>query len=389
MVQRGRTTVSRIGALAAAVALSAAFALTVACAAAADREVDTEAGKLGVETVVGGLDHPWGLTFLPDGRMLVTERAGRLRLVAGGALSKPLSGVPMVFTQGQGGLLDVALDPEFATNRLVYLCYAEPGEGGASTAAGRGRLDAEARGLNDFKVILRQTPKVGGGNHFGCRLAFAPDGKLFVTTGERFKFEPAQDLESGLGKIFRINPDGSVPPDNPFVGRSDAQPAIWSYGHRNVQGAAINPATGALWTDEFGPRGGDELNIPKSGGNYGWPIVSWGRHYSGADIPDPPSRPDLADAIYHWNPVISPSGMTFYTGALIPAWRGNLLIGGLSSEGVVRLVLDGDKVTHEERIDLDARIRNVRQGPDGAVYVLTDEADGAILRLAPAKAAPQ
>ncbi len=358
--------------------------VTAACATAADGEVATETGKIRFEAVAGGLDHPWGLTFLPDGRMLVTERPGRLRLVAGGTLSKPLSGVPPVFASGQGGLLDVALDPDFVTNRYVYLCYAEPGEDGASTVAGRGRLDAIAGGLSDFTVILRQTPKVGGGNHFGCRLAFAPDGRLFVTAGERFKFDPAQDLESGLGKIFRINSDGSVPDDNPFVGRSDAQPAIWSYGHRNVQGAAINPDTGALWTDEFGPRGGDELNIPKAGGNYGWPIVSWGRHYSGADIPDPPTRPDLIDAIYHWNPVISPSGMTFYTAALFPAWRGNLLIGGLSSEGVVRLALDGEKVTHEERIDLDARIRNVRQGPDGAVYLLTDEGNGEVLRLSPA-----
>jgi glucose/arabinose dehydrogenase len=286
---------------------------------------------------------------------------------------------------GQGGLLDVALDPGFAQNRLVYVCFAEPGDGGASTAVARGRLSDAADALVGVQVIFRQAPKVSGAGHFGCRLAFAPDGKLFVTSGERFKFDPAQDLQSGLGKVFRINPDGTVPADNPFVGRADAQPAIWSYGHRNVQGAAIHPQTGALWTHEFGPRGGDELNVPEAGRNYGWPLVSWGRHYSGVDIPDPTSRLDLAAPVYHWNPAISPSGMTFYTGTLFPAWRGNVLIGGLTSAGIVRLSLDGQRVTDEERIDLDERIRNVRQGPDGAVYALTDQPDGEILRLSPAR----
>lgn len=383
----GRFTRSRLRML--PVLVLAAAACTTApsgSGASSERTIATETGEVRVETVVAGLDHPWGLTFLYDGGMLVTERPGRLRLVDGGKLSEPLAGVPDVLARGQGGLLDVALDPDFKANRLVYLCYAEPGEGGASTAVGRGKLDASAGALNDFQVIFRQTPKVSGGNHFGCRLAFAPDGKLFVTSGERFKFEPAQDLSSGLGKIFRINPDGSVPADNPFVGRGDAQPAIWSYGHRNVQGAAINPDTGALWAHEFGPRGGDELNIPEAGRNFGWPLVSWGRHYSGKNIADPPTRPDLADAIYHWNPVISPSGMTFYTGDLFPAWRGNVLIGGLSSGGIVRLSLNGETVSGEERIDLDERIRNVRQGPDGAVYVLTDQSDGEILRLSPVKA---
>ena len=350
----------------------------------AERTIETETGEIRVETVVGGLDHPWGQTFLPDGRMLVTERPGRLRLVDGGRLSPPLSGVPKVNPRGQGGLLDVALDPDFESNRLVYLCYAEPGDGGASTAVGRGRLDPDAGGLSGFEAIYRQTPKVGGGNHFGCRLAFAPDGTLFLTSGERFEFEPAQDLSSGLGKIFRINPDGSVPADNPFVGRDDAQPAIWSYGHRNVQGAAINPESGALWAHEFGPRGGDELNIAEAGRNYGWPLVSWGRHYSGVDIPDPPTRPDLAPSIYHWTDAISPSGMTFYTGTLFPEWRGNVLIGGLTATGIVRLSRAGDKITGEEQIDLGERIRNVRQGPDGAVYALTDQSGGEILRLSPA-----
>ncbi len=367
------------------VALLAALTAAAGSSLAAERMVQTQAGPVRVESLVRGLEHPWGLAFLPDGRTLVTERAGRLRLVTGDAPSAPLKGVPEVLARGQGGLLDVALDPAFAGNRLVYLCYAEPGGDGGSTAVARGTLSSAADQLENVQVIFRQAPKVGGANHFGCRLAFAPDGKLFITSGDRFKFDPAQDLKSGLGKIFRINPDGSIPADNPFVGRDDAQPEIWSYGHRNVQGAAIHPLTGALWTHEFGPRGGDELNVPEAGRNYGWPLVSWGRHYSGVDIPDPPSRPDLAGSVHYWNPAISPSGMTFYTGELFPSWRGNILIGGLTSGGIVRLGLDGQRVTAEERIDLEERIRNVRQGPDGAVYLLTDQPEGEILRLSPAK----
>jgi glucose/arabinose dehydrogenase len=341
---------------------------------------NTKAGTIKVETVATGLSHPWGLAFLPDGRMLVTERTGTLRLVSkDGKLSAPLSGVPEVVVAGQGGLLDVAIDPGFKSNNLVYLSYSEPGEGGASTAVARGKLGDS--GLENVEVIFRQEPKVEGGNHFGSRLVFAPDGKLFVTLGERFQFTPAQDLSNDLGKIVRINPDGSVPKDNPFVGRNDARPEIWSYGHRNPQGAAIHPETGRLWETEFGPRGGDELNIPQAGANYGWPVVSWGNHYTGEDIPDPPTHPEFADAIYHWNPVISPSGITFYTGDAIPAWKGNLLIGGLSSKAIVRLTLDGEKVGDEERIPMGTRIRDVVQGPDGAVYALTDEGNGEILRL--------
>jgi glucose/arabinose dehydrogenase len=350
---------------------------------ARERLIETDLGRVAVETVAGGLEHPWGLAFLPDGRILVTERPGRLRVVSKqGVLSEPLAGVPEVAAGGQGGLLDVALDPDFASNRLVYLSYAEPGAGGASTAVARGRLEGGA--LKDVQVVFRQQPKVSGGNHFGSRLVFARDGTLFVTLGERFKFEPAQDLSNHLGTIVRINADGSVPNDNPFVGRPDARPEIWSYGHRNVQGADLQPETGRLWSLEFGPRGGDELNIPEPGRNYGWPLVSWGRHYTGVDIPDPPTRPDLAPSIYHWVPAISPSGMAFYTGTLFPEWKGNLLIGGLSSRALVRLTLDGERVTGEERIEMGARIRNVRQGPDGAVYLLTDQVDGAILRLTPA-----
>jgi glucose/arabinose dehydrogenase len=320
------------------------------------------------------------LAFLPDGRMLVTERSGTLRLVSkDGKLSEPLSGVPEVVAEGQGGLLDVAIDPDFKSNSLVYLTYSEPGEGGASTAVARGKLGNS--GLENVEVIFRQEPKINGNLHFGSRLAFAPDGTLFVTLGERFQFTPAQDLSNDLGKIVRINPDGSIPKDNPFVGRQDARPEIWSYGHRNPQGAAIQPETGKLWETEFGPRGGDEVNVPQAAANYGWPVVSWGKHYDGRESPKPPTHPEFADAIYHWNPVISPSGITFYTGDAIPAWKGNLLIGALSEQAIVRLTLDGEKVVGEERIPMGTRIRDVVQGPDGAVYALTDERNGEILRL--------
>jgi aldose sugar dehydrogenase len=347
---------------------------------AENRTLPTQAGPIKVETVASGLANPWGLAFLPDEQMLVTERPGTLRLVAkDGTKSNPVSGVPEVFAQGQGGLLDVAIDPDFKSNRLVYLSYAEPGEGGASTAVARGKLGET--GLENLEVIFRQEPKVAGGNHFGSRLVFAPDGKLFVTLGERFTFERAQDLSNDLGKILRINPDGSIPKDNPFVGREGARPEIWSYGHRNAQGAAIHPETGKLWENEFGPMGGDELNIPEAGKDYGWPVVSWGSHYDGRAIPEPPTHPEFADAIYHWNPVISPSGMTFYTAEAIAAWKGNLLIGGLSSQAIVRLSLDGESVTAEERIPMGARIRDVVQAPDGSAYALTDEQDGKILRL--------
>jgi glucose/arabinose dehydrogenase len=363
--------------------------LLQACAGGAvarDQTVDTQGGPVRIETVTGGLRHPWAVAFLPDGSMLVTEREGRLRRIGGdGQMLAPLAGVPAVFAQGQGGLLDVALEPEFATGRMVYLSYAEADEGGAGTAVARGRLNEALTALENVQVIFRQQPKVSGGNHFGSRLVFARDGTLFVTMGERFKFDPAQDLSSHLGKIVRINRDSSVPRDNPFVGRSDARPEIWSYGHRNSQGAALNPRTGVLWEIEHGPRGGDELNIPEAGKNYGWPLVSWGMHYSGQDIPKPPTRPDLAAPIYHWTPSISPSGMAFYTADRVAAWRGNLLIGGLTSHAVTRLTLDGDRVTAEERIPIGARVRDVRQGPDGAVYILTDESDGALLRLTPAR----
>jgi glucose/arabinose dehydrogenase len=362
--------------------VAAAAALIASSASLAEKKmVETKEGAVKLDTVAEGLEFPWGLAFLPDGRMLVTERPGKLRIVGkDGAKSEPLKGVPEVFAEGQGGLLDVALDPNFAENGLVYLSYSEPGEDDTSgTAVARGKLGTD--GIDNVEVIFRQTPKTDDDLHYGSRLAFAPDGKLFVTLGERFKFAPAQDLSTTLGKVVRINPDGSVPEDNPFVEQDGKLPEIYSYGHRNPQGAAIHPESGKLWENEFGPLGGDELNIIEPGKNYGWPEVSWGKHYNGKAIPEPSTRPEFTDAIQHWTPVISPSGMTFYTGDAIPAWKGNLLIAGLSSQGIVRLTLDGDKVTGEERIKLGKRIRNVVQGPDGAVYVLTDQKNGKILRL--------
>jgi glucose/arabinose dehydrogenase len=345
------------------------------------------AANVRVQTVARGLDHPWALAFLPDGRMLVTERSGQLRLVeSSGLLSEPLAGVPPVAARGQGGLLDVALDPSFTESHLVYLSYSEPGDGGtAGTAVARGRLGAGR--LDDLRVIYRQQPKVSGGNHFGSRLVFARDGTLFVTQGDRFGHrEKAQDLSSGLGKIVRVNRDGTVPRDNPFVGRDGARPEVWSYGHRNVQAAALHPDTGQLWTVEHGARGGDELNHPEAGKNYGWPVITYGIDYSGAKIGEGTAKPGMEQPVYYWDPVIAPSGMVFYTSDRYPGWKGSAFIGSLRPGLLVRLTLENGRVAREERYlaEVGERIRDVRQGPDGLLYLLTDAADGRLLRLDPA-----
>ena len=337
------------------------------------------------ETVASGLEHPWALAFMPDGRMLVTEKPGRLRIVSpDGTLSAPLLGVPAVYAVGQGGLLDVALDPAFAVNRLVYISYAEAGSGGAGTAVARGTLGAT--GLENVTVIYRQRPKVQGGGHYGSRLVFAADGKLFVTQGDRMNYrDRAQDLAQGMGKIMRIDPDGTVPQDNPLVSRAGAQPEIWSYGHRNAQAAAFDPATGALWTVEHGARGGDELNQPKAGRNYGWPVITYGRDYSGARIGEGSAKEGMEQPVYYWDPVIAPSGMAFYTGDAIPGWKGSILVGSLSPGGLVRLEMRNGRVMKEERYlgDLRERFRDVQQGPDGFVYVVTDSPNGRVLRIRP------
>lgn len=332
-----------------------------------------------------GLEHPWGMAFLPDGRLLVTERPGRLRVVAkNGQLSAPVKGVPEVVARGQGGLLDVALDPQFATNRILYLSYSEPGDGGtASTAVARARFADTA--LQDVKVIYRQQPKVVSGGHYGSRIVFRRDGTMFITQGERMRFsEQAQDLGSDLGKVVRIHRDGTIPRDNPFVGKQGARPEIWSYGHRNVQAATLHPDTGALWTVEHGARGGDELNHPEAGKNYGWPVISYGRDYSGRPIgAGITHKAGMEQPVYYWDPVIAPSGMLVYTGSAYPQWKGSIFIGSLTPGALVRLELKNGRVTKEERYlgHLGERIRDVEQGPDGLLYLATDDPRGRILRI--------
>jgi glucose/arabinose dehydrogenase len=342
--------------------------------------------KVEVTTVAKGLAHPWSLAFLPDGRMLVTEREGTLRYVTReGALSDPVAGVPAVHAEGQGGLLDVALDPAFGENSVIYLSYAEPAADGTNgTAVARARLDGGQ--LAGLEVIFRQQPKFRGHHHFGSRLVFARDGRLFVTTGERnSERDKSQDLGTHLGKVIRILPSGGVPADNPFAGREGALPETWSYGHRNIQGAALHPETGELWIHEHGPRGGDEINIAAAGRNYGWPVITYGREYSGPAIGEGTAKAGMEQPIHYWVPSIAPSGMTFHDGHGYPSWKGQLFVGALAAAQLVRLEVTPDgKVTNEERIAIGKRVRDVREGPDGALYLLTDEDAGEILRVAPA-----
>jgi aldose sugar dehydrogenase len=353
----------------------------------------TPAKKLAVtvETVAKGLEHPWGLQFLGGGRMLVTERPGRLRIVdAPGTLSRPVTGLPKVWAEGQGGLLDVALDPKFTENNLIYWTYAEQRGATRGTSVARGKLIIENAGgslsgrLDDVTVIFRQDG-ADTDLHFGSRLVFGRDGTLFVALGERNLKTPAQDLKTTHGKVVRINADGSVPKDNPFVDRDGLKPEIWSSGHRNIQGAALHPETGKLWTIEHGPRGGDEINVPLAGKNYGWPVIGYGIDYSGAKIHETTAKPGMEQPVYFWTPSIAPSGAAFYTGTLAPEWSGNLFVGALAGQHLSRLVLDGERVVAEEKLltDLAERIRDVRMGPDGAIYVLTDNPQGRVLRVTP------
>lgn len=344
-----------------------------------------------VETVATGLNFPWGMAFLPDGRLLVTERVGRLRiLTTTGNISAPLKGTPAVLNEKQGGLLDIAIDPDFLQNHLIYISYAEPQGRLAGTAVARARLDTNELMLEDLKVIFRQLPKTRGAQHFGSRLVFAPDGNLFITLGDRWDFmQQAQQIDNHLGKVVRIRPDGSVPESNPFIGNPQAKPEIWSYGHRNVQGAAIHPQTGKLWVHEHGPRGGDEINILAPGKNYGWPHASYGMHYWMVPIKDEHAEQGFEEPIHHWTPSIAPSGMVFYTGNLFPGWQGNLFIGALAGQQLVRLVVDADRIIAEESLLKGmARIRDVEQGPDGALYLLTDEVNGKLLKLVPKETLP-
>jgi glucose/arabinose dehydrogenase len=364
-------------------AIVAALLCTIASAAVA-QTVDSERHRFRLNVVVAGLEHPWGLAFLPNGDLLITERPGRLRLVRGGVLDpKPVPGAPEAAASGQGGLLDVALHPRFAENRLVYLSYAGRGEGGLGTEVAHGRL-VEGR-LEDLETIYVAQPKSRGGRHFGSRLVFGADGLLYVTSGERGSPDRAQDLGDPAGAVLRLTEDGKPAPGNPFLGRPGARPEIFSTGHRNPQGLTTHPETGAIWAVEHGPRGGDELNLITAGTNYGWPVITHGRSYAGFKIGEGKAKPGMAQPVRYWVPSISPSGLAFYTGAAFPEWRGSLFLGALSGEALVRLELDGTKVVHEERLleDLGERIRDVRQGPDGRLYLLTDSSDGALLRLDP------
>lgn len=368
---------------------ASALATALPAIAGDTRQFPSEQGSVTATAIVKGLDHPWAVAFLPDQQgFLVTERPGALRFVSrDGKLSAPLSGVPQVWAKGQGGLLDVVLSPDFKEDRLVYLSYAEGGgQGGtAGTAIGRGRLSDDLSSLKDFQVILRQAPKLSTGNHFGSRLVFDRDGYLFVTLGENNDRPTAQDLDKLQGKVVRIYPDGRVPDDNPFVGQPGARPEIWSYGQRNPQGAALNPWTGTLWENEHGPRGGDEINIIERGKNYGWPLATHGINYSLLPIPEAKGKTAEGTVAPHhvWEKSPAISGMAFYDADRFKAWQHNLFIGALASQELIRLQFDGDRVVHEERLlgELKARIRDVRQGPDGFLYVLTDEADGVLYQV--------
>ncbi|WP_374325151.1 PQQ-dependent sugar dehydrogenase [Aquipseudomonas alcaligenes] len=367
-------------------ALAVTSLLALTAPAMAER---SELGELRLTEVAAGLEHPWALAFLPEGQgYLISERPGRLRLLdAQGRLHPPLGGVPAVFARGQGGLLDIALSPGFATDRLVYLSYAEADDEGqrAGTAVGRGRLNGDLSALEGFRVIFRQLPKLSEGIHFGSRMAFGADGQLYVSLGENNQRATAQQLDKLQGKLVRLQPGGGVPADNPFVGREGVRPEIWSYGHRNPQGLALNPWSGRLWLHEHGPRGGDEINIPREGRNYGWPKATHGINYSFLPIPEAEGATAAGTEPPHhvWEKSPAISGMAFYSAERFPAWQHSLFIGALAGQALIRLQLQGDQVVHEERLlqDRGWRIRDVRQGPDGFLYLLTDAPDGKLVRL--------
>ena len=365
-------------------------------------QTDAPEQKLGVAfdvvTVVEGLQNPWSVAFLPGGKMLITERPGRLRVLGtDGKLSAPVTGLPPVMARGQGGLLDVVLDPAFEKNNLIYWSFSEPRENNENnTAVARGKFvdDVAAPRVDEVQVIYHQSPSFASTLHFGSRLVFGRDGTLFVTQGDRSNVPgrmQSQKMDSGIGKVVRINADGSIPKDNPFVGKEGARPEIWSIGHRNIQSAALHPTTGELWEVEHGTRGGDELNIVRKGKDYGWPTIAYGIEYQGGQITGGiQQQAGMEQPIYYWDPIIGPSGMTFYTGSLFPQWKGSLFIGGHGTSDLVRLTLDGEKIVGEERLLKDLqpkpeRIRDVRTGPDGALYILTDSATGRLLKLVPKK----
>ncbi|WP_049631074.1 PQQ-dependent sugar dehydrogenase [Cellvibrio sp. pealriver] len=367
-----------------AAALSLSLALPVAHAKPV--EVKTEAGTIQVNVIAEGLENVWGMAFLPDGSILVNERAGRMRVVtADGKIGKPLTGLPEIVAQGQGGLLDVVTAPDFATSKKIYFSYSEPGKGGNSTAVSSATLNGNA--LENVTRVFSQQPKVNSNNHFGSRLVWAPDGTLFITLGDRYsEKDKAQTLDNHQGKVVRINADGSVPKDNPFVKTPGALPEIWSFGHRNMQGAAINPITKELWTGEHGPQGGDELNIDRAAKNYGWPVITYGENYGGGKIGEGTHKDGMEQPTYKWVPSIATAGFIFYTGDKFPQWKNNILLASLREQTLVRLVLDGDKIVKEERMlqkEIGQRLRSIVQGPDGLIYLATDEGKGKILQVSP------
>jgi glucose/arabinose dehydrogenase len=358
--------------------------LFVAPVALAAQNYQSDEHTFRVVRLLKGLEHPWSLAFLPDGRMLVTERPGRLDLVARDFRRTKVEGVPPVFAQGQGGLFDVALHPQFEKNGFVYLSYAAPGDGGASTELARARLNGSR--LEDLHVIFRQEPKTAGGLHFGGRIVFDREGYLYLTLGERGQMQRAQLPENHHGSVIRLHDDGRVPQDNPFAGKPGWKPEKHDLGHRNQQGAALHPQTGLLWTHEHGPQGGDEVNVIRPGANYGWPVITYGVNYgTGTKIGEGTRKEGMAQPVHYWVPSIAPSGMAFYSGDRFPRWKGNLFVGALKNQMLVRLVLDGEKVVKEERLlkGVLGRIRDVRMGPDGLIYLLTDESNGVLARLEP------
>lgn len=364
---------------------SLALLLTSACAKAQNREKDKPSGPLPykITVVAEGLEFPWGMAVLPDSDILVTEKSGQLQRVNIGKKTL-ISGAPEVDYNGQGGLLDVALDPEYADNGFVYLSFSEKDDTGANgTAVFKAKLSGNA--LIDGQVIWRQTPKIKSGAHFGSRLAFAPDKTLFITTGDRFsQRDQAQKLDNTVGKVIRINRDGSIPADNPFLQTAGAKPEIWSYGHRNMQGAFVHPETGALWSMEHGPQGGDEINLDQAGKNYGWPVITYGENYDGTYI-GPKAKDGMEQPLHYWVPSIAPSGMMFYTGDAFPQWKGRLFVGSLKFQYLNMLTLDGTKILAEEKLltEVGERVRDVAQGHDGFIYVCFDQDDGRVIRLEP------
>jgi glucose/arabinose dehydrogenase len=352
-------------------------------------ELDTQAGKVNVKSIATGLKNPWGLAILPDGSFLVTERTGNLRIVQpNGTIGAPVSGLPKIMNEGQGGLLDVVLAPDFATSKKIYFSYSEPAEKGSGNSTAVSFATLNGNKLEKVTRVFSQQPKVDSNAHFGSRLVWAPDGTLYITLGDRFsKKEDAQTLNNHHGKVVRINADGSVPKNNPFISTPGALPEIWSYGHRNMQGAAINPMSKQLWTGEHGPQGGDELNLDQAGKNYGWPVITYGENYGGGKIGEGTQKAGMEQPLKYWVPSIATAGFIFYTGDKFPAWKNNILLTSLVGRTLVRLTVDGNKVTQEERLltkELNERLRHIVQGPDGLVYLISDESKGSIYQISPA-----